>query len=367
MKKFLLFGLVLLLLGSALFADDAKVMPMRLGRLYVAPTYIFGAKAFDADGGRQDTDSALKMFNLGAALEFGAYHWITAAVQWAPGINVWSDIDRKVPNPQTGADSESTVRLFDAGDIFIGAKLQIIGTAAPVKSDSLRLAFGPGVKVPLPGPDFDEQYKNAIAGDPVTPATLDNHVFGFGLRTYFDYLINENFYINLYNETLFYPLKKDIKQAGFVANAVITNIENNGLTSLFQYGDKVDYGYDLTFEIEPAFTMMVAQGVQFNAGLPINYKTTPGKKYDFTYDDAAVNAVNAGMGGALTPLITNIKGLEAEGEQTHLLTLKPGASIFFIGWPLPMEFKLSYTAPLWGKNASANHIIGLQIRAYFRI
>jgi hypothetical protein len=42
-------------------------------------------------------------------------------------------------------------------------------------------------------------------------------------------------------------------------------------------------------------------------------------------------------------------------------------SAFFVGWPLPMEFKLQYGLPLWGKNTRINNTITLQIRAYFRI
>jgi hypothetical protein len=127
MKKFFLSGLALLLLVSALFADDAKVMPKRVGRFYIAPSFVFGEKSFDEDGDRVDSD-AVKIFNLGAALEYGITSWITAAIQWAPGINLYSDIDVTLQqNPNASA------RMFDVGDLFVGAKMQIIGTEAPVK------------------------------------------------------------------------------------------------------------------------------------------------------------------------------------------------------------------------------------------
>ena len=358
MKRFLALGLALLFLGSALFAEDAKVMPMRMGRFYLAPSFAFGQKAFNDSGTRVDSN-AMKALNLGAAIEFGAYHWITAAVQWAPGFNVWSDVDTVIPLSETPLIlSDSSVRVLDKGDIIIGAKMQILGNAGPLKSERFRLALGPGLKVPLPGPDYEKQLTNAINGDPVTPANMDYHVFGFGLRSYFDFIINEYFFINLYNEFLYYPQKKDLGKAGFGEYATLAGV-NTAFTGAASVDGEVSYGYDLTFELEPAFSKMVVPGkIILNAGLPITYKTTPGAKYSFSasgtapYTDAALAAIAAAL---------------PDEEQQHSLTMKPGASAFFVGWPVPFEFKLSYFAPIWGQNVSANHTLSLQIRMYFKI
>jgi len=365
MKKVLIFGLTLLLLGSALFAEDAKVMPMRMGRIYLAPSFAFGSKIFDDGGSRTDVGAPeIMALNLGAALEFGAYNWITAAVQWAPGFNVWSDVEPPMPlpinfppSPLNPSDfSTSSVRSLDKGDIIIGAKMQILGDAGPLKSDRFRLALGPGIKVPLRGPDYKEQLANAVAGDLVTPANFDYHVFGFGLRTYFDYIINEYFFIGLYNEFLYYPQKKDLAKAGYSEYFILNSLNNMFLGGAVLDGE-VSYGYDLTFELEPSFSKMIVPGkVILNAGLPLTYKTTPGKSYEFSAKGVMADAA-----------LTQIKSLIEDGEQTHQLTLKPGASLFFIGWKVPFEFKLSYFAPLWGMNSGATHTVSLQIRMYFKI
>lgn len=346
MKKFLLFGLALLILGSALFADDAKVMPGRLGRFYLAPTFITINKAYDDEGSREDLDAAINMFNLGAALEYGIIDWITGALQWAPGINVWSKVD---------VDS-GDAKLFDVGDLFLGFKVQLFGASAPVKAEKIRFALAPGVKIPMPGPDFKKEAKNMGEGKAFTGGTLDNHSLGVGARAYFDFIINDKFFINLYNETLFYPIKKDIKKAGVKEYMTLEGVNAAIAPAGSSVKGEVDYGYELTFELEPVFSTPVAEGMLFTAGLPVNYKTTPGAKYSFS-----------GSGPAGDAGVTNMKGLLPDGDQTHSLTLTPNAAMFFYGWPLPMEFKLSYTAPLWGQNTSAGHVIGFQVRLYFKI
>ena len=69
MKKVLVLSMALVLLGSALFADDAKVMPARVGRLYLAPTFSFAPGEYDSDGDYQGFNGNVNVFNLGFALE----------------------------------------------------------------------------------------------------------------------------------------------------------------------------------------------------------------------------------------------------------------------------------------------------------
>ena len=332
--------MALLLLGSALFADDAKVMPTRVGRLYLSPSFVTGSQAFDKDGDRKDMGNTVRMFNIGGAIEYGIISWVTGAIQWIPGINVWSEIE-----PDTGS---SKARIFDAGDIFLGAKLQILGKEAPVVTDKFRLSFGPGIKIPLPGPDGKKEAENMAKGDAFTAQSLDRHAFGLGLRSYFDYLVNDNFFINLYNEFIFYPIKKDLDKTGLVGYMTSESLKPADVTG------KVDYGYDLTFELEPVFTYPMAQGLQFSAGLPVNYKTTPGDKIELSGSDAGLAYLEA-------------TGFNKGGDQTHILSLRPNVSFFFTGWVLPVDFKLAYFAPIWGKNSGAMHTVNLQIKAYFKI
>ncbi|MDL2229007.1 hypothetical protein LJC14_02030 [Treponema sp. OttesenSCG-928-L16] len=321
MKK--LIGVLLLGIicaGSVIFAEDAKVMPKRMGRVYIAPTYAFANSTFDKDGERQDTKDgkgAFKFFNLGLVVEYGITDWISGAVQWAPGWNIWSDVDQAFAS---GADAN----LKSFGDIFVGAKMQIIGAAAPVESSMFRLCLGPGIKIPLPAPDFEDEYANMLTGDEATVGKIDKNVFGFGLRTYFDYIINDMFFVNFYNEFLYYPVKGESKNYAFG-----------------RAGDlDVAYGYDLTFEVEGHFQTSFGDGLVFNAGLPVNFKMSPDVKIDGdTVDDSG----------------------------SMLLSLKPNAMIFLTKLFLPMQFKLSYSLPVWGQNTNATHSLTLQARIYFKI
>ena len=332
MKKFLVFGLALLLLSSALFADDAKVMPLRTGRLSLAPSFTTGTKAFDAEGTRVDAD-ALKVLNFGAALEFGITSWITGAIQWAPGINVYSDVDTQVPpvnNPYVL--STSKVRLLDVGDLFVGAKIQFIGKEAPIKTDMFRMAFAPGIKIPLPGPDYEKQGKNSIAGDPVTPVNFDNHVLAIGLRSYLDFIINDKFFINLYNESLFNVTKKDFAKAGY---------EEYMGTVLGGTEGKVSYGYSFTLELEPVFSTPIG-GVLFTASIPLTYVMTPGATHEYTT-------------------------MTVKGNQTQSFSINPGVAFMFYKWAVPFEFAVNYKAPLWGMYTKANHTFIFKAKMFFKI
>ena len=385
MKRFLLLGLALLLLGSAVFADDAKVMPLRTGRLSLAPSFTMGDKSFSGDGIRGSNETllgsgAIKAFNFGAALEYGITSWLTGAIQWAPGINAWSDVDTMVPYiGSTGLEySTSEVRALDVGDLFVGAKMQILGKDGLSKNDNVRIALAPGIKIPFGGPKFDDQYANAKNGDKVTAGTMDNHSLGLGLRSYIDFVINDKFFINFYNEALMYATKRDFKKAGYTEylisdaldqmNDFYTLLGNTG--KLFEYG-KVSYGYELTFEIEPVFSTPIGP-VLFTASMPLTLKTTPGKKYDFTYDIADVVAfatdpvvVGAGQTTAVYTALGMVQGLE-ERKPTNSFSINPGVAFMFYKWKVPFEFEFNYKAPIWGENTGANHSFIFVAKMFFK-
>jgi len=360
MKRKFVFVLAILILCTAVFADDAKVMPARVGRVYLAPTFGFANGAFDSDAKYNafgEGEGKMKMFNLGFALEYGIIKWITGAIQWAPGVNVWSDVDMSL-------GTNSTVNANGLADLFIGAKMQILGEQGPVENESIRFAVAPGVKVPLPGPDYEEQFKNIAKSDPVTAANIDKHVIGIGARVYFDYVINNNFFINLHSEFIGYPVKGDLDKAGldgYGADLTLKGWNENPASAVMGKikSDGVDYGYDLTFELEPVFSASIGEKTVLTAGLPFNYKYTPGTKYGVSYP----SGVQAALLGA-NPMSQFI----ADSDPTHLFSLKPGVSVFFMGWALPMEFKLQYAAPIAGENIGrALHSITFQARVYFKI
>ena len=49
------------------------------------------------------------------------------------------------------------------------------------------------------------------------------------------------------------------------------------------------------------------------------------------------------------------------------LNINPNVSVFLTKTPLPLEFKLQYYLPVWGKNTTIKHIFGLQVKAYFAL
>ncbi|MCL2129305.1 MAG: hypothetical protein FWH35_03015 [Treponema sp.] len=415
MKKVLLFGLALLLLSTALFADDAKVMPMRVGRFYLAPTFSFAPGAYDADGKYQKyDDGSVKLFNLGFALEYGIINWITAAVQWAPGVTVWSDVSSAAPASvdsllplvnkdfaplATSKPLDGDLTANGVADLFVGFKFQIVGSAAPVKTEMFRFAIAPGIKIPLPGPDFDDEVENALAGDKAKFSKMDNHSLGVGGRVYFDYNINEKFFINLYNETLFYPIKQDLNKDGpnlaILKETVLTTAYDLGYALTFNAtknatiaaaaGDaartkaqaltdgvsgEVNYKYQTTFEIEPVFTTPIADGVSLSAGLPINFLYIPAYEYSVDGIDELLAGFTA-MLPAGTELPIDKDGLLEKGnlvgDAAYSLSLKPNVSVFLTKIFLPLEFKLQYQVPVLGKNVMARQNLTMQIKAYFKI
>ena len=377
MKKILILSVVALALVSWAFADNAQVMPARIGRLYIAPVHAFADGGFDSDWIYRpyaNGSGSLNAFNLGFALEYGVTDWISAAIQWAPGITIASTVDQQVPYLKTGSGapvmtfSKSPVDANGLADMFIGAKVLLWGDKAPLQSDKFRFALATGLKVPMPGHDFKQEYKNAQKGDPVTAVNGGNHTLGIGARAYFDFVISDNFYLNLYGEYIGYPIKKDVKDASYGEYfAYMASREGINQASLTMTGNqkwvkpeiKVQYGYDLTFEIEPVFSFSPAEGMLLSAGLPFNFHMNPGKTYDITFKKITEEAYRPAFE-------KNLKAAGGGNPSASFMT-NPNVSAFMYGWKMPIEFKLQYGLPIVGQNSAAAHQLVLQIKAYFQI
>jgi hypothetical protein len=368
MKKVIALGLFCFICGTAfLFADDAGVLPARTGRFYLTPTFAFANGFYDTDGAWQSYESgqgALQGFLLGAALEYGIFDWLSAAVQWTPGWMAASHVDGAVIN-------SDNVNANGVTDLFIGGKFQLIGEKAPVQSSLFRFSLAAGVKTPLPGPDFEQQYENALkpGNQPVTGANQDRHVTGFGVRSYFDWVISKNFYIDLYGEFISYPMRGKLTESGLEGYALVKSIDgvkdqlslspdpaDQALAAQLTYKNEVDYGFDLTLELEPVFSSPLSEGVTFTAGLPLNYQFTPGKKYDITVPDLLIDRDPSAAALRL-----------ADEDPGHILSLKPGIAFFFTGFLFPTELKLNYSAPVAGSSNIAVHSLTLQIKIYFKL
>ncbi len=341
MKKLVLL-LVMLALVMPAFADDAKVLPAGVLRTYIAPSYSFASEAFDADGEKVDLAGDQSFFNIGAAFEYGVNDWISAAIQWAPGYNVSSSFEDK--------DYQTANGIFEA---FVGAKMQFVGPNAPSKSDKIRVAFAPGVMVPMAyGYDAEEEGGNAAdhvvyaqtsgaLGSNTTEynALPADNVFGFGGRFYADYVMNKSFYLNLYSEFKYFLPKNgedDLEeQTAFQATSTLNSL--NPLVPINPIADEINYGYELTLEIEPHYATMVADGIELSTGIPVTYVMTPAVEAD---------------------------DVERENTATKILKVSPSVSAFVQKFLLPMEVKLGYTYPIWGENSTALNTIVGQLKFY---
>jgi hypothetical protein len=169
MKKFLVV-LILAALVLPAFADDASNLPAGVIRTRIVPTYATATQGFNADGEKVDltygsygTSDKVQFFNLGAAVEYGINDWLTAALQWAPGYNLWSDLGMEPTNPAYSFVENAVVT--GAYDLFAGAKFLILGDKGIVQNETMRFAAAAGVKIPMPGADFDEEYSSMTSDE----------------------------------------------------------------------------------------------------------------------------------------------------------------------------------------------------------
>lgn len=303
--------------GSTLpvLADDALVLPEGVVRTRIIPSLSTFDEGFDADGERQDSDK-VSLTTLSLALEYGVTDWLTAGVQWAPGLVIDSEID--------GFDGAT---LNGAYDLFAGAKVLLLGESGlAASSDKFRFAVTPGIKIPLSSYDVDEQIENFQRGEDFKPGRTDRGALGFGSRFALDYQVTPNFYFNLYNQsTFFMEATQDYDASLALFGQPVNDVD-------------VQYAPELIFEGEPYYSLSLAKGVELGFGLPLTY-TTSGE--------------------------TEIDG-EGLDDATTSLELGPYASVFFTDWALPMQFELGYSTTLAGENTPAVNTVSLQVKNFLR-
>lgn len=313
MKKAMVLVLLVALVAP-IFADDAITLPARVIRARLIPSWTTIGASFDSDGEKNDlaANTSISLFTLSAALEVGVNDWLTAALQWTPGWHFSSSVSSDV--------AAAEKQLFTGvNDLFVGAKAQILGDQGIVPHDMFRFAAAAGALVPLSQYDAADELANMMAGDDFRPGRTDRGALGLGARLYFDYIVNENLFINLYNQTIFF-------------------LETTQDVGPGQADVDVKYGTEMTFELEPNYTMPLSDGLRFSAGLPITY-------------------VRAGE--------TEVNGTGMD-DASYTLSIGPSVSFFFTSLPLPMDFELGYSLPLMGQNANAANTLSLQIKTYAR-
>jgi len=293
------------------FADDAVTLPKGVLRTYLTTAYAFGDQAFNADGDKVD-GTELKALNLGTALEYGVTDWISAGIQWAPGANVWSVY---------GGNEDNTVNgLYD---IKVGAKIQIIGEKAPVQVPNVRMTVTPGVKIPLPGTDWEKQVENMGNGDAYVVGDPAKHALALGGQLSFDYMISDAIFLNLFGEYMKYLPVED-------GDATLISYLTPGTVDY-------DYGYAFKLEFEPHYEFALGAG-KLSLGLPVTYDMFP---------ETVTNDVGNGLDG-------------------YTLSLSPSASYFFMAGPIPLDIKLGYTLPVMGKNSSITNTAVMQVKCYLK-
>ena len=326
--KRLVVGAVLLALAAAAFGDDALQLPKGVLRTHFTGAYAFYSQEFDPDGQRINPTGfdSLSAINLGGAAELGVIDWLSAAVQWDPGLNIWSATNNGTPPYD---------RLVANGlyAVFVAAKMQVIGPQAPIASEKIRLAAAPGVKIPMSVPDWERQYEYQTSGTTDFIAeSLDKSVMGFGLRAYFDYAPSKRFFLNLYSQFIYYPQAE--------TSEIVSLQEWTASHILAEPTYEVKFGYDFTLEMEPHFETAFSNGMSLGAGCPVTYTLSP----------AVVR------GGTADP----------DGS-SYMLSVSPNLSLFLTQLFIPTEFKIGYTLPLLGQNTKAANMLALQIKTYFRL
>jgi hypothetical protein len=399
MNKVMWLGLAALLCAAAAVhgTEDAIVMPGRVGRVYMVPSYVGMPGYFNSDGEYKEYkegEGAKRVFNLAFALEYGVNDWITAALQWTPAVNVWSEVDRDISAPPpAGFGSSSDINLNDVYDLFVGAKVQIIGKKAPVQNDMFRLSVAPGVKIPLPGPDYEEQLKNIGKGDPVTMVNADKHVLGVGGRLWVDYY-SENIYAFLYNELIAFPVKGKISESGLQERFTLEMFNATAGAMGVKQKDEVDYGFDYNLIFEPGYIFNNLGPGNLTISMPLDYTFYPGRKYGGLEGSAAALAMvpsqfpdedpsnRLNLNPALGYKIVN-DALSAEfklnflarvydSNEEYLHHIKPEVNLFFTSWALPTEFLIRYELPVAGqapenRSVDAQHLFSVEVRLYFKI
>jgi hypothetical protein len=316
MKRIILF-LLIFALAAPLVAEDAKPRQKGVLRTYIVPSYAFAFSAFDEDAKGGDADT-IQVARLGLAAEYGLIDWLSLGIHWIPFWTFWSDFEQ-----------DDGLHSNGIHDIDIGVRFQLIGDKSLiVESEKVRLAATVAVVFPWASADWEDEADKQSSGDSYKATDPDKHAWGLGGRLYFDYVFTPAFFLNFYTEFIKF-FNKDYED---VSLATYTASLSNGPRDY-------NYGWDLTFEIEPTLEYALTDAVEIGASLPINIKFTP----DVSVDDSSV-----------------------DDTATYLLKFGPELSLYLPKMFVPTEFRLFYLHPLLGRNSPATNEFGLYIQSHIR-
>jgi hypothetical protein len=320
-KRF--FVAIICLLAILVYGEDALVQAP--GNLLLTNSYsigwIPGVYTINGDfNGYNSGDGNWTFLNVGLALELGLSDWITAGVQWAPGVNVWSQTDFKMAPPLNIDFTKGTINV--PYDPLIGVKFQLIGPKAPFVSREARFVLAPGIKVPLPAPDLAKEYQNWSAGKSFFMGDPDLRAFAYGVALYADVVLHEFAFLNLYFQHLQFASNK--------RNAF------NAVDVKSTY----DQLYLDTIELEPHFRMPLGSAMKIGASLPLRALV----KADYSLE------------GAIQP-----------NTGYFLMGFGPKLILLLTDTPVPLEFKLGFEFPIMGMNTASQRMLTLQVRPLLKV
>lgn len=351
MKKTLVL-LLLAALVAPIFADDAKVLPSRIGRLYVVPAYTMWSQGFDSDGEKVDNSYGdAGVVSVAAALEYGITDFLSFGFKYVPGYVVsssFADDDNLDSTGTSGAD--------------IGLKIQLVGPSAFVQSDTMRFALVPGVNVPFASYDAEAEATAMGSGDTYSGGPVSSTTFGLGVQASFDYVVNDSFYVNLFSEFRNH-IPAPVSEVGLteysVYGGVATAIYTNYSVSIAE--PEISTGYDLTIELEPSYETSLGGGMTLSASVAATYDMNSGVSLSDYDAGTGVDAIDE---AATTNLEDSFEsyGLGA----SNVLSITPSVSLFLTSLPLPMEFAIDAVVPVMGENERNATTVLLTWKTYFR-
>ena len=337
MKKRLAFSLALVIVILAalpLAADDGSVLPAGVFRARAVPVYAWVPGSYD-NGGTYSATSAgtITVPDLGFALEYGITDWITAGLQWAPGVNIGSSI------PMAGGAAAGN--LDGPANLFAGVMVQIVGPKAPVVSDVVRVSVAPGVKIPLAGSvDYAAQFQNYMTGKAFIAEYPDIETLGIGGRAWLDYIINKSFFLDVYMQFIDYPGTVALKDSSLTGYGTYAGFAQNGIA----FNPSVNYGYTLRFEIDPHYNTDIADGINLAVNCAFRYDGTPAETWSQS---------------------SPVPGY-APSPSSTFFSANPSLDVFFYKSPVPFELDLDYGQPIAGTNTTQDYSIDMQIKVYFK-
>jgi hypothetical protein len=191
MKRFI-FTMAMLVIGVAVYAEDAEVLPAGTLRVDADASVGFVREGWDADGEKTDMPDAT-IIGASIGFSYGFTNWFTAVIDWSPGVT-----DTDLTSIDVGDDGNSADEIYEGlNDFSLKAQFKLLGEGAALPSGHFRMRATPGIIIPFPGIDDKD--------------ALGNHAWGFGGDVSFDALITKDFFINVFSEVYWFPIDNKSK------------------------------------------------------------------------------------------------------------------------------------------------------------